>query len=223
MKFGVLVFPGSSGENDCYKAVKASTDASVETVWHTTTDLSAYDCIILPGGSSYGNALRGGAIASHADVMQAVAEAANQGKYILGISDGFQILLEAGLLPGAMLPNTSLKFQCRPIDVKVVNADTPFTSQFEQDEIVSIPIAHGEGNYYCDEATLAELKANRQIVFQYAGENPNGSLASIAGICNRAGNVLGMMPYPDRAVDALLGSEDGKRVFSSILNAWRDK
>lgn len=222
MKFAVLVFPGSNCDVDCYKAVQETIGQPVEYVWHTETDLSAYDCIIVPGGFSYGDYLRSGAIARFAPVMGALAEAAEQGKYVLGICNGFQILLEAGLLPGAMLRNQSLKFVCKPSKLRVENNRTPFTIEYEQGELVNIPIAHGEGNYYCDEKTLAELKANNQIVFTYE-TNPNGSVSDIAGICNKQGNVLGMMPHPERAVHPLLGSEDGRRMFTSILSTWREK
>ncbi|AEI45834.1 phosphoribosylformylglycinamidine synthase subunit PurQ [Paenibacillus mucilaginosus] len=224
MNFAVLVFPGSNCDIDCYKAVEDTVGQPVDYVWHTETDLSKYDCIIIPGGFSYGDYLRCGAIAQFAPVMKALREAAEQGKYILGICNGFQILLESGLLPGAMLRNESLKFRCHAAMLSVVNTDTPFTKEYKQDELINIPIAHGEGNYYCDEAALAELKANNQIVFRYeAGNNPNGSVDDIAGICSKGGNVLGMMPHPERAVSALLGSEDGKRMFTSILSTWREK
>lgn len=201
-----------------------------KTVWgkkwitsgHHTTDLSTYDAILLPGGFSYGDYLRTGAIARFAPVMNEVVRAAKQGKYILGVCNGFQILLEAGLLPGAMRRNNSLKFRCFNTPLNVVNHQTPFTTQYEQGETISIPIAHGEGNYYCDPQTLQELEKNKQIVFTYQ-ENPNGSTANIAGICSKEGNVLGMMPHPERAVEKLLGSEDGKRLFTSVLATWREK
>ncbi|MBY9082183.1 phosphoribosylformylglycinamidine synthase subunit PurQ [Paenibacillus sp. HN-1] len=221
MKFAVLVFPGSNCDIDCYKAVQDSLGEPVDYVWHTNTDLSAYDCILVPGGFSYGDYLRCGAISRFAPVMNEVAKAAEEGKFILGICNGFQILTEAGLLPGALLRNNSMKFRCHDTTLKVVNNQTPFTTDFAEGEEIVIPIAHGEGNYYCDEETLAELKANNQIVFTYTN-NPNGSLADIAGICNKKGNVVGMMPHPERAVSTLLGSEDGKRMFTSILKTWRD-
>ena len=224
MNFAVLVFPGSNCDIDCYKAVEETIGQPVSYVWHTETDLSQYDCIIVPGGFSYGDYLRCGAIARFAPVMNALVQAAEQGKYIIGICNGFQILLESGLLPGAMLRNESLKFRCHAAMLQVENTSTPFTSEYKQGELINIPIAHGEGNYYCDDATLAELKANNQIVFRYeAGTNPNGSVDDIAGICNKNGNVLGMMPHPERAVHELLGSADGKRMFTSILSTWREK
>lgn len=224
MKFGVLVFPGSNCDIDCYKAVEEGIGQAVDYVWHTTDDLSAYDCILVPGGFSYGDYLRCGAIARFAPVMDALVEAANQGTYVLGICNGFQILTEAGLLPGALLRNNTLKFRCHQTTLEVVNNQNPFTGDYAQGELIRIPIAHGEGNYYVDDETLAELKANNQILFRYhPGTNPNGSVDDIAGVCNRAGNVVGMMPHPERAVHELLGSADGKRMFTSILNAWREK
>ncbi|WP_379163321.1 phosphoribosylformylglycinamidine synthase subunit PurQ [Paenibacillus sp. sgz5001063] len=222
MKFAVLVFPGSNCDIDCYKAVEDSLGEPVDYVWHTATDLSAYDCIIVPGGFSYGDYLRCGAISRFAPVMAEVAKAVEQGKYVLGICNGFQILTEAGLLPGALRRNMSMKFRCHDSVLKVVNNTTPFTIDYAKDEEIVIPIAHGEGNYYCDEETLAGLKANNQIVFTYS-DNPNGSVEHIAGICNVQGNVVGMMPHPERAANSLLGSEDGKRMFTSILKTWRDR
>ncbi|ANE45381.1 phosphoribosylformylglycinamidine synthase [Paenibacillus swuensis] len=222
MHFAVIVFPGSNCDIDCYKAVQ-DVGESVDYVWHTETDLSKYDAIIVPGGFSYGDYLRCGAIARFAPVMNEVVKAAEAGKPIIGICNGFQILLEAGLLPGAMRRNESLKFRCHSTKLRVENNATPFTSEYAAGEEINIPIAHGEGNYYCDDETLARLKANNQIVFRYAGENPNGSVDDIAGICNEAGNVLGMMPHPERAMNQLLGSEDGVRMFKSILNTWRER
>ncbi|ETT53185.1 MULTISPECIES: phosphoribosylformylglycinamidine synthase subunit PurQ [unclassified Paenibacillus] len=222
MKFAVLVFPGSNCDIDCYKAVEDSLGEPVDYVWHTATDLSAYDCILVPGGFSYGDYLRCGAISRFAPVMAEVAKAAEQGKFVLGICNGFQILTEAGLLPGALRRNMSMKFRCHDTVLKVINNTTPFTIDYAKDEEIVIPIAHGEGNYYCDEETLAELQANNQIVFTYS-DNPNGSVADIAGVSNRAGNVVGMMPHPERAANSLLGSEDGKRMFTSILKTWRDR
>lgn len=223
MKFAVLVFPGSNCDLDCYKAVEETIGQPVDYVWHTATDLSAYDCIIVPGGFSYGDYLRCGAIARFAPVMGALVQAAAQGKYVLGICNGFQILTEAGLLPGALMRNNSLKFRCHSSILRVENNNTPFTSEYGAGEEINIPIAHGEGNYYCDDSLLEELKANNQIVFSYSTENPNGSVNGIAGICSKEGNVLGMMPHPERAVNQLLGSEDGVRMFKSILNTWREK
>lgn len=223
MNTAVIVFPGSNCDIDCYKAVQETIQQPVEYVWHTATDLSKFDLILVPGGFSYGDYLRSGAIARFAPVMEEVRRAAVAGKYVLGICNGFQILLEAGLLPGAMRRNNTLKFRCSQSTLRVERTDTPFTSQYELGERITIPIAHGEGNYYCDDEMLARLEQNRQIVFRYDGSNPNGSVSDIAGIVNERGNVLGMMPHPERATDVLLGSEDGKRMFTSVLEAWRER
>ncbi|GJM81535.1 phosphoribosylformylglycinamidine synthase subunit PurQ [Paenibacillus sp.] len=222
MKFAVLVFPGSNCDIDCYKAVEETLGEPVDYVWHTATDLSAYDCILVPGGFSYGDYLRCGAISRFAPVMAEVAKAAEEGKYVLGICNGFQILTEAGLLPGTLRRNESLKFRCHDTELRVENNDNPFTSLYAPGEVITIPIAHGEGNYYCDEEMLEQLKRNNQIIFRYV-QNPNGSVDDIAGISNERGNVVGMMPHPERAVSSLLGSEDGKKMFTSILKAWRDR
>jgi len=224
MKFAVLVFPGSNCDIDMYKAVEDSIGQPVDYVWHTATDLSAYDCILVPGGFSYGDYLRCGAIARFAPVMTALVEAAARGAYVLGVCNGFQILTEAGLLPGALLRNNTMKFRCHMTTLVVENNANPFTTSYAKGEEISIPIAHGEGNYYVDEATLAELKAENRILFRYKkGTNPNGAIDDIAGVCNKQGNVVGMMPHPERAVSELLGSADGKRMFDSILNAWREQ
>lgn len=224
MNFAVLVFPGSNCDIDCFKAVEDTIGQPVDYVWHTADDLSKYDCILVPGGFSYGDYLRCGAIAQFANVMKAVAKAAEEGKYILGICNGFQVLTEAKLLPGALLRNSGMKFRCHDTILKVENNTTAFTRDYAEGELITIPIAHGEGNYYCDEATLKELQENNQIVFRYeAGANPNGSLDDIAGISNKAGNVVGMMPHPERAIHEILGSADGKKMFTSILSAWREK
>jgi phosphoribosylformylglycinamidine synthase len=220
MKFAVLVFPGSNCDIDMRKAVEDTVRQPVDYVRHTATDLSEYDAILIPGGFSYGDYLRCGAIARFAPVMGAVRQAAAEGKFILGVCNGFQILTEAGLLPGALIRNKTLKFRCHPVDLRVENNRTPFTSDYDSGEVIRIPIAHGEGNYYCDDALLARLKANGQIVFRYAGGNPNGSVDDIAGVCSESGNVVGMMPHPERAVSELLGSADGARMFTSVLGAW---
>jgi phosphoribosylformylglycinamidine synthase subunit PurQ / glutaminase len=204
-----------------YHAIKAELGEQVEYVWHDTESLDEFDGILLPGGFSYGDYLRTGAIARFSKVMQAVVKAAEAGKPILGVCNGFQILLEAGLLPGAMRRNESLSFICKPVELKVVNNQSMFSTAYTQGEAISIPVAHGEGNYYCDEETLANLKANNQIVFTYQ-DNPNGSLEDIAGIINEKGNVLGMMPHPERAVDELLGGADGLKLFQSIVRSWRE-
>lgn len=222
MRFAVIVFPGSNCDIDMYHAVKDELGAEVEYVWHTEESLEGFDGILLPGGFSYGDYLRSGALARFSNVMKEVVKAAEAGKPVLGVCNGFQILLEAGLLPGAMRRNESLKFICRPVQLKVDNNETMFTSTFDKNEVITIPIAHGEGNYYCDEETLAKLKENNQIVFTYSGSNPNGSLEDIAGIINEKGNVLGMMPHPERAVDELLGGADGLKLFKSIVKQWRE-
>ncbi|MBQ0140612.1 MAG: phosphoribosylformylglycinamidine synthase subunit PurQ [Kurthia sp.] len=222
MKFAVLVFPGSNCDLDMYHAIKDELGEEVEYVWHDETDLSSYDGILVPGGFSYGDYLRCGAMANQSNVMAEVKKAADAGKPVLGVCNGFQILTEAGLLPGALLRNKDLKFICKNVDLKVVNNNTLFTNQYKQDEVISVPIAHGEGNYYCDPATLKQLEDNNQIVFTYSGENPNGSLADIAGIVNERGNVLGMMPHPERAVSELVGGEQGLALFKSIVKQWRE-
>lgn len=222
MKFAVLVFPGSNCDIDMYHAIKDELGEEVEYVWHTATDLSGFDGVLVPGGFSYGDYLRCGAMANQSNIMTEVKKVADAGKPVLGVCNGFQILTEAGLLPGALLRNTNLKFMCRTVQLKVENNNTLFTNQYEQGQIIHIPIAHGEGNYYCDEGTLQSLKDNNQIVFTYSGDNPNGSLEDIAGIINERGNVLGMMPHPERAVDALVGGADGLAVFKSIVKQWRE-
>lgn len=222
MKFAVLVFPGSNCDIDMYHAIKDELGEEVEYVWHTATDLSDFDGILVPGGFSYGDYLRCGAMANQSNIMAEVKKAADAGKPVLGVCNGFQILTEAGLLPGALLRNKNLKFMCRTVQLKVENNNTLFTNQYEQGQIINVPIAHGEGNYYCDEETLAKLQANNQIVFTYSGENPNGSLQDIAGIINERGNVLGMMPHPERVVDVLVGGADGLALFKSIVKQWRE-
>ncbi|MEN0658415.1 phosphoribosylformylglycinamidine synthase subunit PurQ [Caldifermentibacillus hisashii] len=222
MKFAVIVFPGSNCDVDMYHTVIDELGEEAEYVWHDETNLDRFDAILLPGGFSFGDYLRTGAIARFSPVMNEVVKAAELGKPVLGVCNGFQILLEAGLLPGAMRRNDSLKFICRPVLLEVKNSNTMFTNQYAPGEVIEIPIAHGEGNYYCDETTLAELKANNQIVFTYHNENPNGSIENIAGIMNKQGNVLGMMPHPERAVANLLGSHDGLKLFQSIVNQWRE-
>lgn len=222
MKFAVIVFPGSNCDIDMYHAIKDELGEEVEFVWHDAESLEGFDGVLLPGGFSYGDYLRTGAIARFSNVMKEVVKAAEEGKPVLGVCNGFQILLEAGLLPGAMKRNESLQFICRPTQLKVVNNNTMFTNVYQPNEVITVPIAHGEGNYYCDEETLAKLKANNQIVFTYEGTNPNGSLEDIAGITNEKGNVLGMMPHPERAVDELLGGADGLKLFQSIVKQWRE-
>ena len=222
MKFAVIVFPGSNCDIDMFHAIQDELGEEVEYVWHDREDLSEFDGILLPGGFSYGDYLRSGAIARFSNVMKGVVKAIEEGKPVLGVCNGFQILLEAGLLPGAMRRNIDLKFICQTVTLKVENTGTGFTSLYEKGEEIRIPVAHGEGNYFCDEETLAQLKENGQIAFTYEGTNPNGSVENIAGITNAQGNVLGMMPHPERAVDAQLGSKDGLALFQSIVKHWRN-
>ena len=223
MKFAVLVFPGSNCDVDMYHAIKDELGEEVEYVWHTESSLEGFDGVLVPGGFSYGDYLRCGAMANQSNVMKALKDFAAAGKPVLGVCNGFQILTEAGLLPGALLRNKNLKFMCRTVQLKVQNNETLFTNSYESSEVINIPIAHGEGNYYCDEETLAELKANNQIVFTYEGDNPNGSLEDIAGIINKEGNVLGMMPHPERAANEIVGGADGLKLFKSIVKQWREQ
>ncbi len=225
LRFGIVVFPGSNCDTDTWHALHDEMGARVDYVWHEQTDLSGYDCVILPGGFSYGDYLRTGAVARFSPVMGAVQDFAAKGGLVLGICNGFQILLEAGLLPGAMLRNAGQKFVCKYLHVRVETADTPYTRAMTKGAVLRIPIAHGEGNYYADPETLAEMKEHDQTVFRYStadGEvspeaNPNGSLENIAGVCNKERNVLGMMPHPERCTDAILGSSDGRLVWESLL------
>lgn len=227
MKFAVVVFPGSNCDRDCFHVVSRVLDAPVEYVWHRDTDLKGADCVLLPGGFSYGDYLRTGAIAKMSPVMDTVAEFAAKGGPVLGICNGFQVLLETGLLPGAMLRNTSLNFICKDSPLRCATTRTPFSSTLEEGEVITLPIAHAEGNYFIDEAGLAELRDNDQIVFEYCSKdgevapefNPNGSVANIAGICNRDGNVVGMMPHPERAAEAVLGNDDGVALFKAAVDA----
>jgi phosphoribosylformylglycinamidine synthase I len=219
MRFAVVVFPGSNCDEDAANAVRRTLGAPVDLVWHQTGSLDGYDVVILPGGFSYGDYLRAGAIARFAPIMAAVRRHADAGRPVLGICNGFQILTEAGLLPGALLPNDSLQFRCQLVDVRVESTATPFTSDYTPGQILRLPIAHAQGSYFADAATLAELRANEQIVLRYAGANPNGSEDAIAGIVNRERNVLGLMPHPERAVHPLLGSADGVALFTSLASA----
>jgi phosphoribosylformylglycinamidine synthase subunit PurQ / glutaminase len=227
MKFGVIIFPGSNCDQDSYNAAIAATGQQATMLWHDSHDLQGADAIIVPGGFAYGDYLRTGAIAKFAPIMQEVKKFAASGGMVIGICNGFQILCEAGLLPGALMRNAGLKYICKFVDLRVENTETPFTNACKKGEVLRIPIGHMEGNYYCDPETLAALKRQNRIVFRYAtpdgqitGEaNPNGSLDNIAGICNEGGNVLGMMPHPDRCSEALLGSADGVKVFQSMVAA----
>jgi phosphoribosylformylglycinamidine synthase len=227
MKFGVIVFPGSNCDHDSYHAAITATGERAAMLWHDSHDLENCDAIVVPGGFAYGDYLRTGAIARFAPIMQEVAKFAASGGLVIGICNGFQILCEAGLLPGALLRNAGLKYICKFVDLRVENAETPFTNACRKGEVLHIPIGHMEGNYYCDASTLEALQRQNRIVFRYstpAGEitapaNPNGSLDNIAGICSEGRNVLGMMPHPDRCSEALLGSSDGAKIFKSMAAA----
>lgn len=228
MRFGVVVFPGTWSDGDCYHAIKNVLGHEADYVWHKDQDLSSYQCIVLPGGFSYGDYLRPGAVARFSPIMATVERFASRGGLVLGICNGFQILCEAGLLPGVLMRNNHLEFRCQPTYLRVENAGTPFSSECRRGQVVRIPISHGEGSYYADEATLEELEERGLVVFRYVtpdgrvstDANPNGSLNNIAGIVNREGNVLGMMPHPERACEKLLGSEDGRLIFQSVAKSW---
>ncbi len=227
MKFGVVVFPGTWSDVDCFDVLNDVFQQPVEYVWHKDTDLSTYDCVILPGGFSYGDYLRPGAIARFSPAMQAVTDFAAEGKLVIGICNGFQILCEAGLLPGVLLPNDHLQFRCQWTTLRVENANTAFTSAATVGQTLRVPISHGEGNYFADPAVIDLLEEQNRVVFRYCDSdgnitleaNPNGALHNIAGIVNEQGNVLGMMPHPERCCDALLGGEDGRFVFQSMIDA----
>ncbi|WP_239256520.1 phosphoribosylformylglycinamidine synthase subunit PurQ [Listeria ilorinensis] len=221
MKFAVIQFPGSNCDLDMLHAIQDALGEEAAYVWHDEESLDGFDAVLLPGGFSYGDYLRTGAIAKFARIMPEVVRFAEEDKPVLGICNGFQILTESGLLPGALIRNNNLHFVCRTASLKVENNKTMFTQLYRKGEDIQIPIAHGEGNYYCDETTLAHLKEREQIIFTYQ-ENPNGSVADIAGIVNERGNVLGMMPHPERAVEALIGGEDGLKLFQSILKTWKE-
>jgi phosphoribosylformylglycinamidine synthase len=227
MKFGVLIFPGSNCDHDAFWTIQHVAKQPVTFLWHESHDLENCDAIIVPGGFAYGDYLRTGAIAKFSPVMESVAKFAAGGGLVLGICNGFQILCEAGLLPGALMRNVGLKYVCKPVQVRVENNETPFTNACQRQEVLTIPIGHMEGNYFCDSETLEELQKNNRIVFRYcspAGEisttvNPNGSLDNIAGICSPGGNVVGMMPHPERAAEPELGCTDGMKVFESMVGA----
>jgi phosphoribosylformylglycinamidine synthase I len=231
MKFGVVVFPGSNCDHDAYHVVSKHVGQPVDFIWHKQTDLSGYDALIVPGGFSYGDYLRAGALARFSPVMTAVKDFASSGKFVFGVCNGFQILCESGLLPGALIRNRDLHFVCKHVNIRVENARMPYTTELEAGEVLSIPIAHAEGNYVCDDETFAGLEENDQIVFRYCDEsgeitdeaNPNGARSNIAGICNKEGNVLGMMPHPERACEELLGPNDGRDIFRSLTKAIGSK
>ncbi|MCL6646671.1 MAG: phosphoribosylformylglycinamidine synthase subunit PurQ [Dehalococcoidia bacterium] len=219
MRFAVIVFPGTWSDYDCVYVLRDLLGQEAVRVWHRESDLSGFDAVVLPGGFSYGDYLRCGAIAKFSPIMEAVKHHAQAGGLVLGICNGFQILTECGLLPGALVRNRGLKFICKPVRLRVETADSPFTCAYRKGEEVVIPIAHGDGCYVADERTLDELEAEDRVAFRYL-ENPNGSLRDIAGILNRGRNVLGMMPHPERAVETLLGSADGLRVFESLARCF---
>lgn len=227
MKFGIVVFPGSNCDRDVAWVTQGILKQPTRMIWHQETDISDIDVVVLPGGFSYGDYLRCGALARFSPVMQAVVKHAQEGKFVLGICNGFQVLTEAGLLPGALIRNRDLHFICERVPLKIERNDLPWTSAYSSGQIITLPIAHGEGRYYADAHTLADIENNKQVLFRYCtptGEvseagNPNGSLNNIAGICNQQGNVLGMMPHPERAADAVLGSTDGIGLFEGIIAA----
>jgi len=227
MKFGIVVFPGSNCDHDAYHATKHVLGQDAEFIWHKDTDLKGADVLILPGGFSYGDYLRTGAIARFSPVMKEVRDFAARGGPVLGVCNGFQILLEAELIPGAMLRNRSVKFVCAHVNVRVEQTDTPFTSAARKGQVLRIPIAHGEGNYFAAPDVLAKLEANRQVIFRYTTpdgdatdeSNPNGAINNIAGLCNEARNVVGLMPHPERACESSLGSADGLVILDSVVQS----
>lgn len=227
MKFAVVVFPGSNCDHDAYSAIKKNLGEDAQFLWHKDTEIPKdIDCIILPGGFSYGDYLRSGAIAQFSPVMNEVKKFADKGGYVMGICNGFQVLTETGLLPGALLRNKNLSFICKDVHLKIINKESPFTSGIKDKEVLRIPIAHGEGNYFAEQKVIDELENENRIIFKYSDEegnittevNPNGSINNIAGIVNKKGNVLGMMPHPERYSDAILGNDDGLLVFKSLRN-----
>jgi phosphoribosylformylglycinamidine synthase subunit PurQ / glutaminase len=227
MKIAVVQFPGSNCDQDCLRALTDGLQVPAEYLWHKETSLFGFDAVVLPGGFSYGDYLRCGAIARFSPIMKAVIAAASEGIPVIGVCNGFQILCEAGLLPGALIRNNSLRFVCEPVWLRVETGDTPFTAKIKRGTVLRMPVAHGEGSYFADARTIEELESKNRVVFRYVDQsgnetpasNPNGSLRNIAGICNEARNVVGMMPHPDRAWDSILGSEDGKLIFGSLVEA----
>ena len=222
MKFGVVIFPGSNCDHDCYYAIESVIGKPVQFIWHQDTSVKGFDAIILPGGFAYGDYLRTGALAKFSPVMKAIGDFANKGGLVYGICNGFQILTEAGLLPGALLRNVTMKYICKFVDLRVETANTPYTNVLRKGQVLRIPIGHGDGNFFADAETLKRIEDNDQVVFRYV-ENPNGSLHDIAGIVNDKRNVLGMMPHPDRSSEAILGSADGKLIFESMVSALVNK
>jgi phosphoribosylformylglycinamidine synthase I len=227
MRFAVVVFPGTWSDHDCQYVLHDVLQQDADLVWHRETDLSRYDCVVLPGGFSYGDYLRTGAIARFSPVMEAVVRHAQAGRPVIGICNGFQILCEAGLLPGALLRNDSLQFRCQDVHLRVENTASPFTRRCTRGDVLRVPISHGEGSYYADDATLDDLEASDRVAFRYCSAdgqvtpeaNPNGSLRNIAGIVNARGNVLGMMPHPERASEGLIGGSDGLVLWRSVIES----
>lgn len=227
MRFGVVVFPGTWSDVDCFHVLDEVLGQEVSYVWHKETDLSSYDCVVLPGGFSYGDYLRCGAIARFSPVMESVVDFAGRGGVVIGICNGFQVLCESGLLPGALLRNDSLEFRCEWVNLRVDNTDTAFTRNCESGQSLRVPISHGEGRYYAEESTLKTLEEEGRVLFRYCSDdgevtresNPNGSLNGIAGISNRQGNVLGMMPHPERCCEPVLGGTDGLYIFESVIES----
>jgi phosphoribosylformylglycinamidine synthase I len=228
VKFGIVVFPGSNCDHDVYHVAKHVLGHEASFLWHKDPSFAGVDCVVLPGGFAHGDYLRAGAIARFSPIMKAVEAHAARGGLVLGICNGFQVLTEAGLLPGALMRNAGLKYICRDVYLRVERQDTPYTARIKQGTVLKIPIGHGEGCYFAPEEVLKELEEKRQVVFRYcdengqvtAGSNPNGSLRAIAGVCNVRGNVLGLMPHPDRCAEEALGNAQGRRVFDSIVSAW---
>ena len=228
MKFGIVVFPGSNCDHDVYHVAKHVLGHEAAFLWHKDTSFAAIDCVVLPGGFAHGDYLRAGAIARFSPIMKAVEAFATRGGLVFGICNGFQVLSEAGLLPGALMRNAGLKYVCRDVFLRVERQDTPFTARIKQGTVLKLPVGHGEGCYYAPEEILKELEEKRQVVFRYcdaggqvtADSNPNGSLRGIAGVCNARGNVLGLMPHPDRCAEEVLGNAQGRRLFDSIVYAW---
>ena len=228
MRFGIVILPGSNCDHDALHVAETILGAEAVTLWHKDNDLKGIDCVIIPGGFAYGDYLRAGALAKFAPIMEPIRRHAAGGGLVLGICNGFQVLTEVGLLPGALMRNEHLRFICRDIHVRVEQTDTPFSNALSRDAVLRLPIAHGEGNYVADEETLDQLESNGQVVFRYCDaegrvtreSNPNGSSRNIAGICNPARNVLGLMPHPERCAEALLGNDDGLGIFKSIVRAF---
>ena len=229
MRFGVIIFPGTWSDKDCFHVLDNVFVQPVDYVWHKETDLSSYDCLIIPGGFSYGDYLRAGAIARFSPVMQSLENFVMEGGLVYGICNGFQILCEAGLLPGVLTRNSHLQFRCEWVTLRIESNDSPFTQSAETGQLLRVPISHGEGNYFADRKTVDELETNGRILFRYSSEsgdivpgaNPNGSINNIAGITNEAGNVLGMMPHPERCCEEIVGGVDGKVIFNSIIESSR--